>query len=163
VLFLLDFQANVMIAVNVSQLLKLPAGSTREFKFSDDIPELGDELSLVGPVEGQARLLRTSRGILAATQYRTLVEMPCGRCLEPTAIEIEGSSADEFIATVDVVTGLQLADHGEPDELTIDDHHVLDLSEVLRQDILTRLPLQHLQPRRQSALVLSVCSTWRSS
>src|SRR5919202_310820 len=133
-----------MIALNVAQLLKQPVGTTRDFDFSDTLPELAPEIELVTPLEGHARLLRTSRGILVSSQYRTAVRQACGRCLQPTIARIEGTSNDEFLPTLDVVTGHVLEEQAESEELSIDERHVLDLTEVVRQDILTRLPLQPL-------------------
>jgi len=133
-----------MIAVNVAQLLKLPPGTTRDFEFADQLPELDQEVELVRPLTGRAHLMRTSRGIFVASRYRAVARLLCGRCVEPTEFEIEGSSADEFAPTVDVVTGHALEDQPESTELAIDERHVLDLTEVIRQDLLTRLPLQPL-------------------
>jgi uncharacterized protein len=133
-----------VIAINVSQLLKQPPGATRTFEFSDKVPEFAPELELAAPVEGRASLLRTSRGILVTSQYRTAVRQICGRCLTPTATQIEGTSADEFLPRVDIVTGLVLPEQPDSAELAIDERHLLDLSEVIRQDLLTRLPLQPL-------------------
>lgn len=133
-----------MLAVNVSQLLKLPTGTRRTFDFSDEPAELTADVELAAPIEGHARLLRTARGILASSQYRTAVRQACGRCLEAAVSEIRGESSDEFMPKLDVVTGRLLAEQAETDELVIDEHHLLDLTEIIRQDILTRLPLQPL-------------------
>jgi len=136
-----------VIAVNVSQLLKLPPGTTREFEFSDPLSELSPEVELTAPVEGRARLLRTSRGILASTEYQTALRQECGRCLSPVVVQIQGLSDDEFQPKVDVGTGLVLPEQPESVELAIDERHVLDLTEVIRQDLLTRLPLRPLCER----------------
>ena len=133
-----------MIAINVAQLLKESPGASRKFDFVGQPDAFAPELELLEPVRGHADLLRTSRGILASTRYRTTVGQSCGRCLEPTSAEIEGTSADEFMPKLDVVTGLPREDQAESDELVIDESHVLDLTEVIRQDLLTRLPLRPL-------------------
>jgi uncharacterized protein len=133
-----------VIAINVSQLLKQPPGTTRDFDFSDWLAELRPEFELASPVEGHAHLLRTSRGIYVFGRYQASVRQVCGRCLSPTIIEIQGGSEDEFVPTVDVLSGHALAEQPESEELAIDDRHVLSLSEVVRQDLLTRLPLQAL-------------------
>lgn len=133
-----------MIAINVAQLLKEPPGATREFEFSELAPELAQDFEIKRPVEGRARLLRTTRGILVSSRYRTAVEQSCGRCLRPTTTQVEGGSDDEFLPRVDIVTGLVLEEQPESAELAISERHVLDLTEVIRQDLLTRLPLQPL-------------------
>ena len=133
-----------MIATNVSQLLKLPPGTSREFSFSDPLPEAAEELGLIAPVEGRASLLRTSRGIVVSARYRTMVEQPCARCVDPSRVEIEGDFGEEYQPKVDVLTGHILPEQPESAELAIDEHHILDMTEVVRQDILTRLPLRPL-------------------
>ena len=133
-----------MIAINVSQLLKQPPGTTRDFEFSDWLAELRPEFELASPVEGHARLLRTSRGIFVSSRYRTSVRQVCGRCLSGIIVEVRGSSEDEFLPTVDVFSGHALAEQPDSEELAIDQRHILSLSEVVRQDLLTRLPLQAL-------------------
>jgi uncharacterized protein len=133
-----------MIATNVSQLLKLPPGTSRELSFSDPLPEAAEELGLIAPVEGRASLLRTSTGIVVNASYRTTVEQPCARCIEPARVEIEGDFGEEYQPKVDVLTGQTLAEQPESAELSIDEHHILDMTEVIRQDILTRLPLRPL-------------------
>ena len=133
-----------MLAINVAQLLKEPPGAARKFDFVGEPAELGPEFELGESVRGHADLLRTSRGILVSSRYRTTVRQSCGRCLEPTTAEIEGTSADEFMPRLDVITGQLREEQAESDELVIDESHVLDLTEVIRQDLLTRLPLQPL-------------------
>ena len=133
-----------MIAINVAQLLKESPGASRKFDFSGDPADFAPELELAEPVRGRADLLRTSRGILVSSRYHTTVRQSCGRCLEPTAAEIEGSSSDEFMPRLDVVTGQVHEEQAESDELVIDESHVLELTEVIRQDLLTRLPLRPL-------------------
>jgi uncharacterized protein len=45
---------------------------------------------------------------------------------------------------LDILTGQVRDEQAESEELVIDESHVLDLTEVIRQDLLTRLPLQPL-------------------
>lgn len=133
-----------MIALNVAQFLKEPPGSHRKFDFSDTPEQFGPEIALAAPIVGHAELLRTSRGILASTRYNTAIYQACGRCLNDTIVPIEGSSDDEFMPRVDVLTGLVLDEQAESEELVISENHLLDLTEVIRQDLLTRVPLQAL-------------------
>lgn len=133
-----------MVAINVSQLLKQPVGARRRYEFEEHFAPLAPDVELAEPVSGSVELLRTARGILASSRYRTAVEQACGRCLEPTVSELSGSSHDEFMPRTDMVTGEVLDEQADSDELVIDDRHVLDLTEVIRQDLLTQLPFQPL-------------------
>ena len=58
----------------------------------------------------------------------------------------EGELDEEFLPTTDIRTGLPVeVPPGVPDEQPlINEHHEIDLDEILRQNILTSLPLQPL-------------------
>jgi len=133
-----------MVSVNVSQLLLLGAGAVREFDFVEPLPDPSEELHLAGPVTGQARLTRTSDGILVHSDHRARVTLECARCLEPTTAEVEGQLDEEFFPMTDVRSGVPLPPPTEDDQLLIDEHHEIKLDELLRQNILTSLPLQPL-------------------
>jgi len=135
-----------MVAVNVSQLLLEGPGAVRDFDFSEPLPDPAGELHLNGPISGYARLTRTSEGILAHASYEASVKLECARCLEEAIAEVEGELDEKFLPTTDIRTGLPVeVPPGVPDEQpTINEHHEIDLDEILRQNILTSLPLQPL-------------------
>jgi len=121
---------------NVAQLLKENIGATRRIAISGDLQDLDE--SNAGPthVEGEGVLLRTAAGILVTAQVHIEMVQVCRRCLEPTRHEIRFELEEEFVPSIDVRTGLRLpiADRDSP-ELVIDEHHILDLTEVLRQHV----------------------------
>jgi uncharacterized protein len=135
-----------MVSFNVSQLLLLGPGSVREFDFRERFPDPSNELHLRGPISGHARLTRTSEGILAHSDYQVRVSLECARCLEEASAQVEGELDEEFLPTTDIRTGLplQLPSGLEDDQPFINEHHEIDLNEILRQNILTNLPLQPL-------------------
>lgn len=135
-----------MVSFNVSQLLLEGPGTTRDLDFHEPFPDPTNELHLKGPIAGHARLLRTSEGILAHTDFSARVILECGRCLEQAIAQVEGELDEEFLPTTDIRTGLpmQLPSGTEDDQPLIDEHHEIDLNEILRQNILTNLPLQPL-------------------
>jgi len=130
-----------MLAVNVATLLKSAPGTTRDLEIDDPRPVLGEDLTLVGPVTGTARLTRTQQGVLARCTLQATVEMECSRCLGPAPIQIEISPTELFRPSVNVLTGTPLAP-GDDEALQIDERHMLDLSEMARQYFLLMLPLQ---------------------
>jgi uncharacterized protein len=138
-----------MVSFNVSQLLLLPAGTVREFEFREPLPDPADELHLRGPISGHARLTRTSEGILAQSNYHARVVLECGRCLAEAIARVDGVLYEEFLPATDIRTGLPmpLPTGTEDDQLLINEHHEIDLNEVLRQNILTNLPIQPLCER----------------
>src|SRR5919201_4609852 len=134
-----------MGAVNVSQLLFEGPGAVREFDFSEPFPDPAGELHLCGPISGHARLTRTSEGILAHADYEASVTLECSRCLEEATAEVDGELDEEFLPSTDIRTGLPVEVPGaRDDQPLINEHHEIDLDEILRQNILTSLPLQPL-------------------
>ena len=128
--------------INVSQLLQEPVGTTRDYRVSEVIDSAGDGNDY--PVRGELRLLRTHRSILVKGTLYTDIEFTCGRCLNlfssPLTLDIE----EEYVPTVDVVSGVPLPLPDDYVSFTIDEHHVLDLTEAIRQYILLAIPMKPL-------------------
>jgi uncharacterized protein len=126
---------------NVAQLLKHPTGARRVYDERVASPVLDEHLVLVAPLSGQVRLLRIGTGVLVTGELTTTVELECMRCLSefrlPMLLEIE----EEFRPTIDVATGVKIESELDQDPATlIDEHHTLDLTEVVRQDLWLSLP-----------------------
>jgi uncharacterized protein len=133
-----------MVTVNVSQLLLSGLGTVRELDFAESLPGLEGELHLRGPVTGHVRLIRTSDGILVHSEHVAFVNLECARCLDEAVAEIEGVLDEEFLPSTDIRTGLPVEVPVFDEQPVINDHHEIDLDEVLRQNILTNLPLRPL-------------------
>lgn len=137
---------------NVAQLLKEPVGSTRhsavDVRLQDLVPDLKKqlpsedlpEMHLAGPV----RLMHTVTGVLVQGDLHGSVNMQCVRCLESVLVPIEVPVEENFEPTLDIVSGQEVRPEEQDEALWIDEHHVLDLSEVLRQDVLVALPMHVL-------------------
>jgi len=128
--------------INVAQQLRAPIGSIRDYEVSEIVDVTDDGNGSL--VQGKVSLMRTDRGILVKGRLDTEVELTCSRCLSlfnrPLALNIE----EEYFPTIDVVSGASLP---LPDELscfTIDEHHVLDLTEAMRQCALLAIPMKPL-------------------
>jgi uncharacterized protein len=128
--------------INVSQLLLEPIGSTRDYQVNEiaDIVGNGNE-SLV---QGKVRLLRTQRSILSECTLSTDIELTCSRCLSLFHYPLTLSFKEEYIPTVDVVSGALLPLPEEAGAFTIDAHHILDLTEAIRQYTLLAIPMKPL-------------------
>jgi uncharacterized protein len=120
---------------NVAQLLKDVIGATRQRAIEGELSEI--DANNPGPVTvtGQAKLTRTPDGVLVSAEAHLRLVRPCRRCLELSASEATLTFEEEFIPSIDIVTGLPLpqAEISEEPELLIDEHHILNLNEVLRQ------------------------------
>lgn len=129
-----------MLAHNVAELLKSPAGARRVLAIDDPEPDFGPDLPAVSPVRGSVRLVCTQNSIIAYCQVRATVQLDCSRCLEPFLTELAATFEEEFLPSINVVTGAAL-EPAEDSALRIDERHILDLTEITRQYFLTALPL----------------------
>lgn len=128
--------------INVAQQLKGPVGSVRSYEVSEVIDFNGDGGSIT--VYGKVRLMHTNRGILVKGVLHTEVEVTCSRCLDlfrcPLTLNIE----EEYFPTIDVVSGVPVPVPDEPDCFAIDECHILDLTEAIRQYSVMAIPMKLL-------------------
>jgi len=131
--------------INVSQLLQEPIGALRDYKVSEVVDIIGNgEGSLI---EGDCRLLRTQRSILATCSLSTDMKLTCSRCLSQYSHHLNLRFEEEYLPTVDVATGVPLPPPEETSAFTIDEHHILDLTEAVRQYSLLTIPMKPLCTR----------------
>jgi uncharacterized metal-binding protein YceD (DUF177 family) len=137
-----------MVAINVAQFVQSLPGTTRDVPFSERLPDPSDELQLRRPVKGHAHLTLTSRGVLVHAEFATLVHAECSRCLTDLQVPVHADFDEEFLVPVDVHTGTPKPsleeEAAEDDASVIDEHHVIDLDDLIRQAIITNLPLRPL-------------------
>ncbi len=134
-----------MIEFNVAQLLKSPVGTTRQYDVDEPLPAV-EGYQPTEPVRGRVKLTRTNQGILVDARLATAVRLECSRCLEEVVAPVKMHIEEEFLPTVDLETGLpaEPPEGSEAEAFTIDEHHILDLDEAIRQYLLLSLPLQPL-------------------
>ncbi len=128
--------------INVSQLLKAPIGTTRDYEVSEIVDVSGDGNGR--KVQGEVSLLRTHRGILVKGVLHTEVELICSRCLSLFSYPVTLNIGEEYIPTIDVVSGAPLPSPEELGSFIIDGHHVIDLTEAIRQYTLLAIPMKML-------------------
>ncbi len=127
---------------NVSQLLKSSIGTTRHYKLHEDINDLDPAVSPLSTLDGELTMIRTAESILVSSDLHTTAELSCSRCLDLFATPLRLSLEEEFKPTVDIITGtkIPLTEDDEP-ATRIDAHHVLDLTEIARQNLVLALPM----------------------
>jgi uncharacterized protein len=128
--------------INVAQLLQEPVGATREIEFDDAADILGEGNE--DEVHGDCQLLRTRRGILVKCVLDTEIELACSRCLSRFRYPLKISFEEEFLPTIDMASGMPLPQTDEPGVFTIDENHILDLTEPARQYALMTIPMKPL-------------------
>ena len=127
---------------NLSQLLKEPTGSIRDY-------EVGG--SFEGPEEkidwatGRVQVIRTHQGFLVRARLEIQVQLTCSRCLCRFLFNFPLVVEEESFPIVDPFTGKLT---GPPEEaegvIHLDDQHVLDMQDVIRQYVLTEVPIKPL-------------------
>ena len=127
--------------INVSQLIQEPIGSSRHYQVNEAaVFENGS----THHINGECQLLRTQRSILVKCKLNTNAELTCSRCLctfqHPLTVKFE----EEYLPTVDVMTGIPLEISDDICQFTIDKNHILELSEAIRQYTLLVIPMKPL-------------------
>jgi uncharacterized protein len=117
--------------VNVAQLLKSGIGAERRYRVDEDIDFDGKKVR----VTGDAKLIRTDRSVLVKGDFKAELEIECCRCLEPYRCPIEINFEEEFFPTIDIISGLPAKDPEaeQPGYFTIDQSHIIDMDEAIRQ------------------------------
>lgn len=126
--------------INVAQLLKEPIGSTRDY----DISEAIDTGNCGHSVEGKVKLTRTNRGILLVGTLHIEIEVACSRCLGLFNCPLTLNMEEEYFPTHEVNSGAPIPVPDEPGCFTIDEHHILDLTEAVNQYAVMTVPMKPL-------------------
>lgn len=135
----------VTLRFNVAQLLKSPAGSSREYNLEEDITGIDQDLDILEPLQGKVKFLRTGDGILVTGRLHTAASLPCRRCLAPVVAPVVFDLEEQFLPSIDLITGQVLPrEEGQEEATRTDARHILDLTEVVRQNLLLALPLSGL-------------------
>ncbi|MBI5649884.1 MAG: DUF177 domain-containing protein [Chloroflexi bacterium] len=142
---------------NIAQLLKDHTGETRQYTLHEEIEGLDPDIVPLSALDGMIHLIRTTDGVFVTGKLHCSLELACARCLEPFALPLRFTLEEEFHSTLDILTGVFLPRTEEFEPATqIDEHHEIDLSEVIRQNILLALPL-HAICRSQCAGLCPQC------
>jgi uncharacterized protein len=115
---------------NVSGLEQEGIGATREYDIDGvlESPEHGRE-----PVSGHVELLRTNSGVLIRAKLRLVEPEICSRCLQPLQETLPIEFEEEFKSLLDVRSGQPAEEKPEEEDFVIDENHMLDLTEAIRQ------------------------------
>jgi DUF177 domain-containing protein len=134
---------------NIAQLLKEPIGSVRRYELAENLDELDPELTFLGPLVGNLQIMRTNSGALVTGELSTAIRASCNRCVEPIAVPVRFNLEESFRPLTEVETGRYIhpdeyegeAEDLEDSALLIDEHHILNIAEIVRQNIWLNLPM----------------------
>lgn len=125
---------------NVAQLLREAIGARRDYDFAEDRLPLDTTLVLRN-IAGSVRFTRTAGGVYAHIQARGAVRLVCVRSLEEFDQLVELDISEELHSVIDVTTGVGLPKPSEEDPFFLDELHMADIGEVIREYTLLELPL----------------------
>lgn len=134
---------------NVAQLLKEPVGSQRSFSFEEtytefDTAEPPDADNPIRYAAAVGKMVRTHQGIWVQAAASVAVRQECSRCLNAFGRSLLLELDEEYLPLVDIRTGRRIEPPDDWLGLSIDDDHILNLDEALRQSAMTELPLKPL-------------------
>jgi uncharacterized protein len=102
-----------------------------------------DDIRCIEPVACRAEIDRIQSRIQIRLFYRGKAELVCARCLECFSLPVNGETA--VIATFTLEQGIHLIDDEEYGDECIDrENHEIDLSAMVRDELLTALPMKPL-------------------
>jgi uncharacterized protein len=130
---------------NVAQLLREEMGSRRDYSFSEESLEL-DETLRMREISGTVRFTRTATGVWANVKADGTVRMTCVRSLEEFDQPVRVTFSDQFHSVIDVFTGGTLPTPIEDDPFFLNELHMADIGEALREYALLELPLNPVSP-----------------
>ena len=130
-----------MLSYNVAALLRAAPGTVRTYPVEIEGMPIAEDLVLAAPIEGEIRLSRTGRSILARADLTTAIDASCSRCLRPVVAPIDVHIDEEALPSIDIDSGQPVDRGAEPDALRLDEHHELDLAEPVREAISLAEPI----------------------
>ena len=103
--------------------------------------ELDAALDIVSPITGHVRMRRVDQGLLVDGWVELTLQQTCNRCLKEFEQPLHVIFEERFYPTLDVVTGMPLPPIEEDEVFPINEHHEVDLTEAIRQNVLLALPM----------------------
>jgi uncharacterized protein len=131
----------VVLSYNVASLLRAAPGTEKRYPVDDVRLDIAEDVTLAQPINGEVRLQRTGRSVLARAHLSTAIEGYCSRCLKAVVAPIDVEIEEVALPSIDIDTGQPVDLEGEPDALLLDDHHELDLAEPVREAISLAEPI----------------------
>jgi uncharacterized protein len=143
-----------MMRFNVATLLRSPVGTTRSYEIAED-EFVSDGLRVMG-LHGQVTFTRLRENLLMQGWLEGMVTLECGRCLEPYVQPVHMDVELEFQPSVAILTGEPLPPPEDDSVYMIDAHHIVDMDDAVREQVVLNLPMRPLCKPDCSGLC-SVC------
>ena len=131
----------LIMQYNVAQLLEKPIGSSRSYQLDETLKGVGRLADRIG---GQVRLSKTQEGVAVDAELDLDSVLTCGRCLCEYPLNLTLDIEEEFFLIFDLDTGHSMSTPADSEGAQIDETFTLDLSEVVRQHVITDTPMKPL-------------------
>lgn len=133
------------IKIDITPLLK-SVGNKLRIDEQETVSYPEDGLDLTSPVKVEGEMVNAGRGILFEGLVSTRLKLNCSRCLKEIEVPLSFEMEEEFRRRgregADRKVKVELKDEDFYSEILSD--NTIDLSEAIRQDLLTELPMQPL-------------------
>lgn len=127
--------------LNVAQLLKENVGGKRRVDVHlDELPL--DETASAHDVSASIKLTRIADGILVTGRISGQATMECVRCLQEFDAGYAGDIEAQYRPSIDIESGVPTEHEDDGETFVIDESHLLDLTELLRQVSVLSLPIR---------------------
>jgi len=132
------------VKIDLTELLR-KVGSEADIVQTEKLLFTGESLVLTQPVKLQLHLVNTGTSVLLSGNAETEVELECSRCLKSFGFPIAIKVKEEFSKLPFIhKKGKELELREEDFVYPIEKDNTIDLSEIIRQDLLLALPIQPL-------------------
>lgn len=123
-------------------------GENIEFDLEESASFPEDDLDLSAPLKIKGSVMNTGQTLLLKGRVSTKIKAVCGRCLEEFSCPLEFDVEEEFSPGKMIYPEEKDAEIEEDDLLfEIDKDNTIDLLEVIRQNIITEIPIKLLCPK----------------
>jgi len=129
-----------VLEFNVATLLRSPVGTTRQYSVDDPLNIDGIEVT----VKGETQFTKTNRSILVKGEFKTEIPSTCCRCLSEFACPVKVNFEEEYFPSIDILSGLPVRTGDDDEGFTINQHHILNLCEAIRQYVIIDTPMKPL-------------------
>lgn len=134
--------------INVAPLLKEPVGARADYHLTEDpIDDHGENAGLrearATAIDADVTATHTNPGAYIEGEADARVEMECGRCLRIFEAPVHADFAEQYYATIGVMSGDALAE-APRDAKTIGSDFKIDLVPLLREELILATPFAPL-------------------